>query len=280
MDKRVAREKIESKYNPCQLEILEDGWMKNAYKATFDNHTEIFYHYKDIDCERFLSPSERMKAEKLAFEKINRETQAAAPKIKEETDLFLRCSYIKGKNWENTAKDDIIGKTGRNLARIHQASFNGYGSIKNREHDSWKLFLKNFLNSMEKRSETRLAKKATKKLQDKILEQNFAEKPVLCHGDYHPWNLIYREDSLFTLDCEFSFVGTKSYDITRSLINLEEKKFRQKFLSGYRKEASENKIENKDFYMLFHATRRLIDGENYSQDYLISHGRKEIELFL
>lgn len=276
MDKRMEKEKLRSQVKPNSLNTIEEGWMKDVYEAEFEDNREVIYFYRNIECERHLSTEERQKSEKLAFEKINSETTATAPTVKEETDRLLRCAYLEGKNWESS-NEDKMEDAGGNLASIHQVEFDGYGNIRDREYSDWRNFLEYFLRSMKKRSQSRLADKGIINLEDKLRQQEFTEKPVLCHGDYHPWNLIYGKNQIYTLDCEYSFSGTKSYDITRALINLNEKALRKKFLSGYRGRAGSLEIENQDFYMLLHATRGLIDGKNLSKEHLISRSRAKIK---
>ena len=166
------------------------------------------------------------------------------------------------KLYETVEEDERFGYimellNGINLAELLLNEQNFAGAMEqfvslhkawNKEAPSGLISYKDWMMSMI------VNKQQEPELLEKIRE--LPEGTILCHGDFHPYNIIVTEENkLIVIDFANVCRGTKKYDIARSYFLMEEAGAKQ-LAEIYLEKMQVNFVEIKEFYEVIADVRK------------------------
>lgn len=169
---------------------------------------------------------------------------------------YFIAKEIEGEELRSLNPDKMTGcifkDVGSKLGKIHLKEINEkkYPYLeRNKKYYTEKKF-RNKIHDLKNIIDDSIAKE--------LLNLTFTGK-TLIHNDYSPWNVFIFNDKVSCItDFEYSFIGNKVVDLTKTLFYLEwleMDNFSEEIIEGYKKSQTIPSIFNKklEYYKLFHS---------------------------
>lgn len=231
-DKIVSIAKREFGEPPAEVTQVEEGLLHETYQLDCGGDEYVLQFASDADDDR-----EDALRRGLNCYVLFQDSEVPVPAVvTEEVKEFDGRRYalvekLSGETGERDVSPERVRNAGRHLAKIHDAKqFDGAGQIRFEDRDpsvgrfredglkQW--ILRNVEDSVSVLKEGGLetAGKAVERVfdrADEFLPEDF--QPVLCHDDYSPDNVLFRDDEVVgILDFDRAYAGHDHRDVVKA----------------------------------------------------------------
>jgi fructosamine-3-kinase len=268
--------------NPIDISNHDAGKLSDTYFVKAQDSGYVLTLPEDFGILSLgFDKKERIVNEFEAYKLIRGKTNLYAPQVVgTDGKNYLLVEFQEGDLLGEGFDSKKAALMGQALAEIHSTSLPAHGKIgfngMSESYSSWEILLQNVVESLVSRlGSSELVNYSLEYVGDEVDSGQLKANPVLCHGDYHQWNLQELKDgSIGILDCEFSFAGSKEYDITRFLMKTE---YGESFLSGYRSVGDVSGLKEKmKFYETLHSLILLADGKAMNDKGMIKENKARL----
>jgi len=256
--------------------------MKNLYEVKFPGATRILYEYLPRPgIGRCRTVEQRCRTEREAYRLLG-ESGARAPAVVDDTARCLLVDRVDGvsagKLIEFGSFDgDHARRLGEALASIHAVERSQYGELQGEPVvDAWRPYLDWLLEVTAERADgDPIVSAGIDCLESQVSAVTPAADPVLLHGDYHPWNVVFDDTEPVVLDMEASLGGPPAYDVSQALVEWAAPRgVSAQFLAGYGEFDDPDRLQ---FYRVLRSVVGVLDGRRADSEELVRTCRRALE---
>lgn len=105
---------------------------------------------------------------------------------------------------------------------------------------------------------------------DRLLQRLASLSPVLCHRDYHPWNIMVSKGKMWIVDFQDAILAPPHYDLISLL--------RDRNIDEYLPEGAEERLVEYYLQQVYQIMRQKTPRENFKQEYLMFSLQRDLKV--
>lgn len=115
--------------------------------------------------------------------------------------------------------------------------------------------------------------KVTQKIQkewDQLVQRLSQISPVLCHRDYHPWNIMVSKGKMWVVDFQDAVLAPPHYDLVSLL--------RDRNIATYLPDGAEERLVEYYLQQVYQTMRQKTPRDNFKQEYLLFSLQRDLKV--